>query len=49
MDEYVCLTVLSNPGESQADFAVRLSRLWTHFLRMRKADFESRLRRDDGF
>ncbi|HLW67445.1 MAG TPA: hypothetical protein VKS79_19175 [Gemmataceae bacterium] len=40
MDEYVCLTVLSQPGESQADFAARLSHFWTHMLRNRKSDFE---------
>jgi hypothetical protein len=40
MDEYVCLTVLSQPGESQAEFAARLSRFWTHMLRNRKSDFE---------
>jgi len=40
VDEYVCITVLSRPGEAQADFASRLSRFWTHLLRSRKADFE---------
>ncbi|MFL5342598.1 MAG: hypothetical protein ACJ8F7_20895 [Gemmataceae bacterium] len=40
MDEYICITVLSNPGEAQADFAARLSRFWTQMLRTRKADFE---------
>ena len=40
MDEYVCITVLSKPGEDQADFAARLSRFWTHMLRGRKPDFE---------
>jgi hypothetical protein len=40
MDEYVCLTVLSQIGESQGDFAARLSRFWTHMLRNRKSDFE---------
>jgi hypothetical protein len=40
MDEYVCITVLSNPGESEAEFSARLSRFWTHMLRTRKADFE---------
>ena len=40
MEEYVCLTVLSRPGEAQADFASRLSQFWTHLLRNRKADFE---------
>jgi hypothetical protein len=40
MDDYVCVTVLSRPGESAADFGARLSRLWTQMLRSRKADFE---------
>ncbi len=40
MDEFVCLTVVSNAGEPQADFAARLSRFWTHMLRTRKGDFE---------
>ncbi len=40
MDEYLRLTVLSRPGESQADFAARLSRFWTHLLRQRQNDFE---------
>jgi hypothetical protein len=40
LDEYLCLTVLSNPGESEADFSSRLSRFWTHMLRKYKPDFE---------
>jgi hypothetical protein len=40
MDEYVCITVLSQAGESAADFSARLSRFWTHMLRDRKPDFE---------
>ena len=40
MDEFVCLTVVSNPGEPQAEFAARLSRFWTHMLRTRPDDFE---------
>ena len=40
MDEYVCITVLSRSGETQADFSTRLSRFWTHLLRTRKTDFE---------
>jgi len=40
VDEYLRLTVLSRPGESQADFAARLSRFWTHMLRQRQDDFE---------
>jgi hypothetical protein len=40
VDEYVCITVLSKAGESEADFSARLSRFWTHMLRTRKPDFE---------
>ena len=40
MDEFVCITVRSAPGESEADFSARLSRFWTHMLRTRLADFE---------
>jgi hypothetical protein len=40
VDEYLRLTVLSRPGENQADFAARLSKFWTHMLRQRQADFE---------
>jgi hypothetical protein len=40
MDEYVCITVLSRPGEAQGEFAARLSRFWTQMLRQRKPDFE---------
>jgi hypothetical protein len=40
LDEYVCITVLSAPGESQPEFSARLSRFWTHMLRSFKADFE---------
>ena len=40
VDDYVCITVLSNPDESQPDFSARLSRFWTHMLRARKSDFE---------
>src|SRR5947209_7000487 len=40
MDEYLCITVVSHPGESQADFAARLSRFWTHMLRTHPAEFE---------
>jgi hypothetical protein len=40
MNDYVCVTVLSKPGESEADFKGRLSRFWTHMLRQRKDDFE---------
>jgi hypothetical protein len=40
LDEYVCITVLSAPGEGVPEFAARLSRFWTHMLRNYKADFE---------
>lgn len=40
MDEFLSLTLLSQPGELQAEFAGRLSRFWTHMLRHRQGDFE---------
>jgi hypothetical protein len=40
VDEFVCITVRSAPGESEPDFSARLSRFWTHMLRTRLADFE---------
>ena len=40
MDEYVCITLLSAPDESQTDFSARLSHFWTFMLRFHKADFE---------
>jgi hypothetical protein len=40
MDELVSITVLSRDHESEAEFAARLSRFWTHMLRSRKTDFE---------
>jgi hypothetical protein len=40
VDEFVCITVRSAPGESEADFSARLSHFWTHMLRSRLADFE---------
>jgi hypothetical protein len=40
VDEYLCVTLVSKPGESEADFKARLSRFWTHMLRERPDDFE---------
>jgi hypothetical protein len=40
VDEYLCLTLLSRPGEAEADFKARLSAFWTRMLRERPADFE---------
>jgi hypothetical protein len=39
MDEYLCITVLSHPGEAEADFAARLSQFWTHMLRNHPNEF----------
>jgi hypothetical protein len=39
-DDYLCLTVASQPGEDEAAFKGRLSRFWTHMLRNHKDDFE---------
>jgi hypothetical protein len=40
MDEYLCITMVSQPGESQADFSARLSAFWTHMLRNHADEFE---------
>jgi hypothetical protein len=40
MDDYLCITVVSKPGEAQSDFAARLSQFWTHMLRHHPDDFE---------
>lgn len=40
MDAYLCLTVLSQPGEAAAAFSARLSAFWTGMLRARPDDFE---------
>lgn len=39
-DDYLCLTLLSRPGEAQAAFAARLSAFWTRLLRERETLFE---------
>lgn len=39
MDDFVCLTVLSDAAEDQSAFSARLSRFWTHLLRSRPDDF----------
>jgi len=38
--EYLCLTLVSRPGEGEAGFKSRLSAFWTAMLRERPADFE---------
>ena len=40
MDEFVCITVRSNAGESAGDFSARLSHFWTHMLRDLPDEFE---------
>ena len=40
MTEYLSVTLLGNPGESQAGFKSRLTAFWTHMLRNRPDDYE---------
>lgn len=40
MNEYVCLTILANPGEPEPAFKTRLVAFWTHMLRNRPDDYE---------
>jgi hypothetical protein len=39
-DEYLCLTVLGQPGESEAAFKGRLVEFWTHMLRNHPDTYE---------
>ncbi len=39
-DDYLCLTVLSRPGEDAGAFKERLSQFWTHMLRQHPDEFE---------
>ncbi|MCE9533044.1 MAG: hypothetical protein K8T89_18250 [Planctomycetes bacterium] len=39
-NDYLCLTLLSREGESEADFKSRLSQFWTHMLREHEELFE---------
>jgi len=41
VEEYVCVTVQSQPNEAEAAFSSRLSRFWTHMLRQFPIEFES--------
>lgn len=49
MQEYLCLTVLSRPGEGEPGFKARLSRFWTGMLRGRRADYERVFAESAGF
>jgi hypothetical protein len=39
-DDYVVLTVLSQPGEAEAAFKARMAAFWTHMVRNRPDDYE---------
>jgi len=40
MDEFLCLTLRSAPGQSEAAFKSRLTEFWTHMIRSRPDDYE---------
>lgn len=40
MEEFICITILSQVEEEEASFKARLSQFWTQMLRSRKEDFE---------
>ena len=40
MTEYVCLTLLADPGETEALFRSRLTELWSHMLKTAPVDYE---------
>jgi hypothetical protein len=40
MTEYLSVTLLGNPGESEAAFKSRLTGFWTHMLRNRPDEYE---------
>ena len=40
MIEYVCLTLLAEPGETEAAFKSRLTALWSHMLKTTPDDYE---------
>jgi hypothetical protein len=39
LDDYLCLTLISRSGETEAGFKARLSDFWTHLLRRHEALF----------
>jgi hypothetical protein len=39
VEEYLCVTLLSNPNETEADFKARLTALWSRLLREQPDDF----------
>lgn len=38
--QYLCLTILANPGESESAFRSRLTAFWTHMLRTHPEEYE---------
>lgn len=40
MDDYVCITLRSRPGESEEEFKDRIAQFWTHMVRNRPDDYE---------
>lgn len=41
MSDYLCVTLLAKPGETEAAFKARLTAFWTHLIRNRPADYEA--------
>jgi hypothetical protein len=41
MDEYLCLTLLANAGESESAFKARLTAFWSHLLRTQPDVYEA--------
>jgi hypothetical protein len=40
MSDYLCLSLLANPGEAETAFKARLAAFWTHMLRNHPNDYE---------
>ena len=40
MDEYLCVTLVGKPGETEAAFKSRLTEFWSHYLRAKPDDYE---------
>ena len=40
MDEFLCVTLFSHPGEPLPKFKTRLAEFWTHMIRNKPDDYE---------
>ena len=40
MTDYLCLTILGNPDETEGSFKGRLAAFWTHMIRNKPDDYE---------